>query len=191
MSSQQWIAFAGHERLKQGQPAVVARAVKQYDTSHPNIMVGVFDAVTGKCVDIDLTGSEDDVVERLSTSHKRGRGRPKLGVVSREISLLPRHWTWLSTQRGGASATLRRLVDQARKADSIGDKAQQAIDRTHQFVWNIGGDLPGFEEATRALFRMDLDAFDDAIADWPPDVVEHVQHMLAVFRGAGSVVEGG
>ena len=165
---------------------MVARAVKQHDVARPNDMVAVFDVATGKCVDLDLTGDEDAVVERISGGIKRGRGRPKLGVVSREISLLPRHWSWLSTQRGGASAALRRLVEQARKAEGVDSKARQAIDRTHAFLWNIGGDLPGFEEATRALFRVDLDSFDEAIADWPPDVVEHVQCMLATFRGAGS-----
>jgi hypothetical protein len=186
MTTQQWVAFAGHTRLKMGQPAVVARAVKQHDIAHPNDMVAVFDVVTGKCVDLDLTGSEEAVIERVSGGIKRGRGRPKLGVVSREISLLPRHWTWLSTQRGGASAALRRLVELARKAETVDNKARQAIDRTHEFLWNIGGDLPGFEEATRALFRVDLDSFDEAIEDWPQDIVEHVQHMLATFRGAGS-----
>ncbi len=186
MPTEQWVAFVGHERVEQGDPAVVARAVKQHDIAHPNDMVAVFDVATGKCVDLDLTGAEDAVVERISGGIKRGRGRPKLGVVSREVSLLPRHWTWLSTQRGGASAAIRRLVEQARKAESVNDKARQAIDQTHAFLWNIGGDLPGFEEATRALFRVDLDSFDEAIADWPPDIVEHIQQMLATFRGAGS-----
>ena len=180
------VAFVGHEQLSTGPAATVAVAVKRYDDAHPNAMVAVLNAETGRVVDLDLTGSEADVARRMSDGVPRRAGRPRLGVVSREVSLLPRHWSWLSTQRGGASATLRRLVDEARKSASVDDLAQQTVDRVHRFLWNVAGDLPGFEEASRCLFRFDLDAFDEAVADWPADVVAHVGRMMRAYRGAGS-----
>jgi len=187
MSEANWVAFLGHRELAFGAPTDVAVAVKQHDEQDPNATVIVSDATTGRVIDVDLTGSVHDVAARLVGGVPKRRGRPKLGVVSREVSLLPRHWAWLSTQRGGASATLRRLVDDTRKRSIPDDLGQQTVDRVHRFLWNVAGDLPGFEEATRSLFRFDMDAFDEHISAWPADVVTHVQRMMAGYRGAETV----
>ncbi|MDT8324349.1 MAG: DUF2239 family protein [Bacteroidota bacterium] len=109
-----------------------------------------------------------------SEKKRRGPGRPKLGVVSREVTLLPRHWEWLSTQPGGASVTLRKLVETARKANSGKDRIRRAQEITYRFMNAVGGDLPGYEEALRALYAPDAARFASLVADWPKDVREHV-----------------
>ncbi len=104
-------------------------------------------------------------------------GRPRLGVVAREVTLLPRHWEWLAQQRGGASAALRRLVEDARKTYAEQDLQRQAKERAYRFMSAIAGGLPGFEEASRALFAHDAGAFGERIQAWPEDVRTHLQRM--------------
>jgi hypothetical protein len=110
---------------------------------------------------------------------RRGRGRPKLGVVAREVTLLPRHWTWLNAQPGGASVALRKLVEAARKGNGDGDRKRAGQEATYRFMHAIAGDRPGFEAAARALFAGDLGGLEDAIADWPHDVREHATMLAA------------
>lgn len=110
---------------------------------------------------------------------RRAPGRPRLGVVSREITLLPRHWDWLNTQSGGASAAIRRLVDDAKVRLSDQDRQRTAKDRTYRFMSSIGGNLPGFEEATRALFANDSQAFQLHLEGWPGDVRDLVLELAA------------
>jgi hypothetical protein len=98
----------------------------------------------------------------------RGRGRPKLGVTAREVTLLPRHWDWLATQPGGASVALRRLVETARRSDAA--RARAAQEAAYRFINAVAGNQPGHEEALRALFGNDLDGFAQRIAAWPADV---------------------
>jgi hypothetical protein len=100
----------------------------------------------------------------------RGRGRPKLGVVAREVTLLPRHWEWLATQSGGASVTLRRLVEEARRDGGGRQQRRNAQEAAYRFMSAIAGDLPAFEEACRALFADDSKQFQQQIAQWPADV---------------------
>jgi len=139
-----------------------------------------FDDQTGRSVDFNLSGTLDDVLARHAPETPRtGPGRPKLGVVSREVSLLPRHWEWLERQRGGASATLRRLIDEARRADPDGERRAQAQAAADRFLGAVGGDLPGFEAATRALYAGQRAAFEDALAAWPPDIRTHALHLAA------------
>ena len=103
----------------------------------------------------------------------RGRGRPKLGVTAREVTLLPRHWDWLAAQPGGTSAALRRLVDQARRetAAQTDRKARQAS--AYAFMSAMAGDLAGYEEAIRALFADDREQVCRHSAAWPADVRDH------------------
>ena len=124
----------------------------------------VFDDITGRVIDVDPRGYT------VPEPPKRGPGRPKLGVIAREVTLLQRHWDWLGQQQGGASAALRRLVDDARRADSGATDARAARDAAYRFIHAIGGDLPGYEEATRALFAGDLDGFTSQMAAWPADI---------------------
>jgi hypothetical protein len=110
----------------------------------------------------------------------RGPGRPKLGVVAREVTLLPRHWDWLNSQPGGASVTLRKLVEQARRASEGRDRVRQSQDAANRFMSAIAGDLPGFEEATRALFAANTGRFDECVASWPADVRDHARKLATV-----------
>ncbi|NVL67960.1 DUF2239 family protein, partial [Escherichia coli] len=117
----------------------------------------------------------EEVLARAAPEPPRvGPGRPKLGVVSREVSLLPRHWEWLEIQPNGISAALRRLVEEARKRDPEGDRARLAIEAASRFMSAMAGDLPNFEEASRALFAKDDERFVSLIAEWPADVRNHL-----------------
>lgn len=186
-------AFAGLRRLASGPLIDVALAIKAAETDATML---TFDDASGTVIDLDLRGTTAEIVTRL-TEHgelealaartrtrsdadgpARGRGRPKLGVVAREVTLLPRHWEWLGSQPGGASQALRRLVDEARRTDGGQTLAKAARERAYRFLSALAGDLPGFEEATRALFSGDAGAFADRMADWPADVRDHAL-MLA------------
>jgi hypothetical protein len=142
----------------------------------------IFHDATGSVIDFDLAGSRSEIEARAerreaALQHSRdphgpgrGPGRPRLGVVSREVTLLPRHWAWLSAQRGGASATLRRLVDDARRQNQAEDQIRAAQDTTYRFLSALAGDFRGYEEAIRALFRSDRAAFEASISTWPEDL---------------------
>jgi hypothetical protein len=127
-------------------------------------------------------GSVEDVVRRLEPRDVRPResrppGRPKLGVVGREVTLLPRHWEWLATQPGGASVTLRRLVEEARRAGGDEERKRQARDAAYRFMFAVAGNEPGFEEASRALFAGDQSRFEEETERWPADVREHARTL--------------
>jgi len=180
---QTFTAFAGPQRLASGALADVALAVKHAGTTPASVTI--FDDRTGRTIDLDLRGSDADILARLSrataddvrpeppTSEPRGRGRPKLGVVAREVTLLPRHWEWLNAQPGGASVALRKLVDDARRASGDRDRAREARDAAYHFMSGIAGNRPNFEEAARALFADDRRRFAELIAEWPADIREH------------------
>ncbi len=180
------IAFAGHSRLIEGSLLAVAQRLQQHQQQGHLDPVLVFELDSGRQLDIDISGSDEQLLERFASSSAAdteketdvvaspGRGRPKLGVVGREVTLLPRHWDWLGQQRGGASATLRRLIDQARKQTSQADAMRAAQDRTNRFMAAIAGDLAGFEDATRALYAGDGSAFSGWIKPWPKDVRNQV-----------------
>jgi len=110
---------------------------------------------------------------------KPSRGRPRLGVVAREVTLLPRHWDWLASQPGGASAALRRLVDEARRHDAGPDARRRTQEAAYRVMTALAGDRPGYEEATRALFANDLDRFNQLTAAWPPDVGAYIRELNA------------
>lgn len=143
-------------------------------------------------MDLDLRGTPDEVAEKaafladgLSGSpnlrdepSKPGPGRPKLGVVGREVTLLPRHWDWLSVQPGGASVTLRKLVEAARKQGQGEQKIRQTQDVAYRFMHATAGDLPGFEEAARALYAWDLGRLESLMGGWPPDIRNHVMGIV-------------
>lgn len=141
----------------------------------------IFDDDTGRQIDFDLRGTDQDIASRLTelgssfedAGSVRGPGRPKLGVVAREITLLPRHWEWLAAQPGGASVTLRKLVEEARRANRSKDSRRKAQERAYHFLSAIAGNLVGFEEAARALFTNDRQCFSERITAWPVDVRHH------------------
>lgn len=177
-------AFAGTRRLAAGDIVEVALAVKA--AGEPDgAAILTFDDSTGKVVDLDLRGSPAEIAGRLAPPAAGGaaaapapaRGRPKLGVVAREVTLLPRHWEWLAGQPGGASAALRRLVEQARRGAGGGGDPRAARERAYRFLAAIAGDLPGYEEALRALFAGDAAAFADRTAAWPEDVRAYAERL--------------
>jgi hypothetical protein len=156
----------------------VVRALKPYADARSGPRIALFDERSGQPLDIDFRGEVDAVLDRLPKPPPRKRGRPKLGVISREISLLPRHWDWLRQQPGSASATIRRLIDQARKADPEGDARQAAIHRAYGFISDLAADLSDFEAASRALFAYDLEALQARTASWPGDVCAQLFRVL-------------
>ena len=137
--------------------------------------VFIFADATGQVIDLDLRGTPDDIRVRHSPP-PRTAGRPKLGVTAKEVTLLPRHWDWLATQKGGASATLRRLVEEARRAQT--DPTRDRINAAYSVMSHLGGDLPDFEQASRALFAQDRAGLTAAMQNWPPAVSDHVEWML-------------
>lgn len=173
-------AFAGTDRLAHGPLAEVALAVKAALARDPAASILTFDDATGRVIDLDLRGSDAELLARLAPDKDqpaRGRGRPKLGVVAREVTLLPRHWDWLAAQPGGASHALRRLVEEARRRDGGQSEARTAQETAYRFMSALAGDLPGFEEATRALFANDAARFAVHAAGWPADIRAHAQKL--------------
>jgi len=181
-------AFDGHALIASGALAEVALAVKRLLDRDPARTPLIFDDATGQPVEIDFRGGADEVLARLQPGADgdapRGAGRPRLGVVAREVTLLPRHWYWLNSQPGGASATLRRLVDEARRNGSAKDRARIAGDAADRFMRVVAGDLAGYEEASRALWRGEREAFNRHTRGWPKDVREHARRLAAIARDA-------
>src|SRR6185437_1330760 len=179
-------AFVGPEIVAAGALEEVALAVKQRLRHDPTANPLVFDDTTGRPIDLDLRGSDEAIVQRLedhpvhgAKTPVRGPGRPKLGVVAREVTLLPRHWDWLNSQPGGASVVLRRLVDEARHANPVAERVRRAREATYRFMTAVAGNEPGYEEATRALFAGDRAHYDARIAGWPRDV-RYYARMLSM-----------
>lgn len=182
-------AFHDQRMIADGPLSEVARAVEALAGRTPSGVL-VFDDATGQPVDLDFRSGADAAVaahegrsaEPASESPRSGPGRPKLGVVAREVTLLPRHWAWLSAQRGGASAALRRLVEEAQRAGAPADRARMAQQALHRVLTALAGDLPGYEEALRALYARQDDRFDALVGVWPADIVAYVSHLAEAER---------
>lgn len=192
-----YTTFNGHKRIASGSLKVNALAVKHaLATDVPSPLLTFCDQ-TGQVVDIDIRGSDAEMFARLppegchlqgnesalidsgESDEPRGRGRPKLGVVAREVTLLPRHWDWLAAQRGGASVTLRKLIDEARRASMDRDQQRQTNERVYHFMSTMAGDMAGFEEATRALFANDAAKFHQLSEAWPTDVRDYLKYLAS------------
>lgn len=187
-------AFQDNARIAHGSLPAVVLAVKAALATNPESALLVFDDATGKVIDLDLRGSDAEILARLappgreiadaapepsSSEAPRGRGRPKLGVVAREVTLLPRHWDWLGLQPGGASQVLRRLVDEARKNDGGRSRTRAAQAAAYAFMSAMAGNHAGFEEASRALFAGDDEGFARHSQSWPADIRAYAQKLLA------------
>jgi hypothetical protein len=179
MDSPRYSVFAGTNHVVSGPLETVLPVLKQHFDRDPGAPVLVFDDRTGSQVDFDLRGPLSEILARAVPQRPRiGPGRPKLGVTSREISLLPRHWEWLERQPNGASATIRRLVDQARKKEPGDQRTREAVAAAGRFLSAIAGNYPNFEEATRALYARDRGRFEDLVRDWPHDIRVHALSLL-------------
>ncbi|UQN10065.1 DUF2239 family protein [Deinococcus sp. QL22] len=181
-----YTAFHGSQHLVTGALREVLAYLKtQIQPLDANSSVLIFENHSGRQMDFNLRGTLSEVLDREAplpavaspALAKAGPGRPKLGIVSREISLLPRHWAWLELQRGGASATLRRLVDEARKQNPGQERVQQAQVATDRFLGAVAGNLPHFEAATRALYARDGTAFAEHSTHWPADIRTHALNL--------------
>ena len=181
-------AFLGARQIAAGTLQSVALSVKAALAEDQRLPALVFDDATGHQIDLDLRGTDDEIVQRLAAHpfvHQgatkrpelRGPGRPKLGVVAREVTLLPRHWEWLNLQPGGASVALRKLVDEARRTNGARDRMRQAQEATYRFMSAMVGNEPGYEEAARALFASDSARFGALITKWPADVSAYVMRL--------------
>jgi hypothetical protein len=183
-----YIAFEGDRCIASGELHDVARAAKQALDRRKDASILVFDGKTSGPIEIDFRGSLDNVLARLpdvapaaddddASPAPRGPGRPKLGVVAREVTLLPRHWEWLAQQPGGASVALRKLVDTARRTGEDGDRLRQAQEAAYRFMSVMAGNRPRYEDAVRALFASDSRGFEKLIAEWPADVRDHTAKL--------------
>jgi hypothetical protein len=188
-----YIAFDADRRIASGDLLKVARSAKMVRDRRPDAPVLIFDDATSAPLELDFRGSVEEVLQRLSgaanggTAHEtaspdataaaRGPGRPKLGVVAREITLLPRHWEWLAQQPGGASVTIRKLVEEARRAHAGSDRLRLAQEAAYRFMSVMAGNKPHYEEAIRALFASDAMAFKGWIGGWPDDIRGHALEL--------------
>ena len=173
----EFTAFIGSRRLASGSLDQVALAAKKAVDRGTQQPVLIYNDNTGRAIDIDSRGSDAEILARLADpappSLPRGRGRPKLGVVAREVTLLPRHWQWLGSQSGGASVAIRKLVETARRANQENDQARQRQEAAYHFISAMAGNLANFEDASRALFANDRERFSGLIGSWPIDVRDH------------------
>ena len=199
----QCTVFEGPRRLISGELAQVVLKTKEVYDRARRAPVLIFDNVTSEQIDVDYSGSPEELLDRLkarfgeraSTDRTmgqteeppRGPGRPRLGVVAREVTLLPRHWEWLNSQPGGSSVALRKLVDEARHANQGKDRIRQAQESAYRFMTAMAGDLLGFEEALRALFAGQSERFKDLISGWPEDIRTHV---LGLVKDTMSTLDG-
>lgn len=176
-----YTALQAQRRLATGPLHEVAVAVLRAQLAQPAAHPLVFSHGSGRCVDLDLRGGEEAVAARYSVaapaSAPRGRGRPKLGVVAREVTLLPEHWDWLAAQPGGASVALRKLVHEARRSGGHRERTRQAQERAYHAMSTLAGDLAGFEEASRALFAGDHERLRAQMTSWPEDVQAFVLQL--------------
>jgi hypothetical protein len=183
-------AFDGDRRIAAGSIVEVALALKARVARHADATVLVFDDATGRQIDFDLRGSDQDLIARLSPGESveaapaaRGPGRPKLGVVAREVTLLPRHWEWLNAEPGGASVALRKLVEAARTANPGREAVRRAQAAADRFMSAVAGNLPRYEDASRALYAGNRDLFIELTEAWPADIRAHARHLAsAAFR---------
>lgn len=175
-----YTAFLNGQRFAAGPLHEVAVAMLRAQLT-PNDHPLVFNDATGRSADLDLRGGEQAVAARYAVAASipapKGPGRPKLGVVAREVTLLPEHWDWLATQPGGASVALRKLVHEARRRGGDQDLTRQARDRAYHAMSTLAGDLAGFEEASRALFAGDHERLVAQMAEWPEDVRAYVLQL--------------
>lgn len=183
-----YAVFEGGRRIALGGKLEAAVAAQARLAEAPDAALLIFDP-EGRQVDFDLRGGPWDIALRLgetpTEAAPRGRGRPKLGVTAREVTLLPRHWEWLAAQPGGASVALRKLVEAARRQAEGPDRRRAAREAAYRFAHALAGDCPSFEATSRALFAGDGEGFAAAIAAWPADVADHLRRLAAEAFEAG------
>ncbi|MBN9430235.1 MAG: DUF2239 family protein [Burkholderiales bacterium] len=198
-----YTAFLGHRRIGAGSLPEIARlaAALRSDATASHDAVLIFDDRNGQQVDLDERPAPEipasasasmpaSPAPAAGSPTPRPPGRPKLGVVAREVTLLPRHWEWLATQPGGASVALRKLVDEARHRHGAQDRIRASQERCYRFATALAGNLPAYEAALRALFALDGAAFEASTAQWPEDVREYARELAREAFIQGTATEG-
>lgn len=181
-AAQTYAAFADNRLVAAGSLEDVLRATKKRAGKGVKPVL-IFEEASGRQADFDLRGSVDEVVARTRNEAKPGPGRPRLGVVSREVSLLPRHWDWLENQPNGASAAIRRLVDEARHNETGIERGRHVRNGINRFLWSLAGDFANFEEVARALDAREDSRLDGLMSSWPKDVREYVFRRIELAKG--------
>ena len=195
-ADQACVAFAEQDCIASGRLADVAPKAKQVADTDETATVIIFDAFTSQPIEVDFRGTPEEVVSRLAAAPAltptaaaaaagapaepgaaRAPGRPKLGVVAREVTLLPRHWGWLNEQPGGASVTLRKLVEDARRSTQGEVQRRRERESCYRFMNMMAGNEPGYEEALRALYAGERERFEALTDCWPPDVRDHSRRL--------------
>jgi uncharacterized protein len=191
LSDPTWVAFEHHRRTARGTPGDVIAALGQRLAEHPDAMPVVLDATTSERIELNWRLPPDGLLalvpapppatagDEAPEEPARGPGRPKLGVTAREVTLLPRHWDWLARQPGGASVALRKLVQSALREGSAADTKRRATDAAYRFMATVAGDLPAYEEVSRALFAGELERLRSLVSGWPADVSEQLLSLTA------------
>lgn len=191
-NNQKFTAFLEKTCIARGPIESVVTAAKELLDQGKTSRIAIFSDDTGETIEIDFRGTLNDVLSRLThhpmlptqiqnepvENSMRRPGRPKLGVISREVSLLPRHWDWLAKQSGGASNALRRLVEEARKKNEIQDRQREIESAVHRFMWDMAGNEPHFEDVTRAFYVRDFQTMGTLMKDWPTDVRVHIKRLV-------------
>ena len=190
----EYVAFAGARQLALGTLRDVALTARAFSRQDPFSQILIFDDRTSQRIEMDFGRTEAELFRRVeeieaatpSTQEDatpqegpRGPGRPKLGVLAREVTLLPRHWDWLASQPGGASVALRKLVEAARRTNKEADRLRAAREAAYRFISTMAGNEAGFEEAARALFAGDGGRFQKLVELWPADVARHAKRLAA------------
>lgn len=175
-----YTAFVGETCIASGPLEAVLPVLKARFDQKLSELVLVFENRSGRQFDFDLRGTLKQALARAlpPKTPQSGPGRPKLGVVAREVSLLPRHWEWLARQPNGASAALRRMIDEERRQQPSQERAREAVEAADRFLAAMAGNFAGYEEATRALWAGNRGRFDELTRDWPADIQRHAQRLL-------------
>lgn len=179
-------SFVGPQQIASGELADVAIQAKAVLDADPQAAILIFDDTTSKLIEVDFRGTAEEIQQRLlpppgtEPSPVPGPGRPKLGVIAREVTLLPRHWDWLNNQPGGASVALRKLVEEARRANQAKDRIRQYQEAAYRFMSSMAGDRAGFEEATRALYAGNQERFNELVELWPEGIRDHAKKLASI-----------
>jgi hypothetical protein len=186
------IVFAGSDCIASGGMEHAKRVARKAATRGHHEPILAFDAMTGDQIDLDLRPTAGEIAQgpagkvaiEPAAEEIRGPGRPKLGVVAREVTLLPRHWNWLLSQPGGASVALRKLVEHATRANAGKDRIRASQNAAYRFMSVMAGNRVGFENAARALFAGDAPTFRKLLDRWPEDIRDQAKKLAAdAFKG--------
>ncbi|RZG86913.1 DUF2239 family protein [Acinetobacter venetianus] len=180
-SSTTYTAFSGDHYLASGEMMELILKIKQLQETTENILI--FNDQTGRQTDFDYTGSEQEIRERYAEPEPTKKvGRPKLGVISREITLQKKHWDWLDQQSASASAIIRKLIDKELDDPNSESNKMLAKQATDRFMLAMLGNMPNYEEATRALYQGDREVFLKMIQDYPKDLKKYlIQKTQNIF----------